>query len=230
MRFQRFFYENKLGMQSSMLIASPSLHNHLKNVFRFKVGDRVILFDNSGYDYISVIESYEKDGVKFSIKESYKNTVLPSREVYLFASVVKRDNFEWIVEKATELGVSHIVPILSARSEKKSLNIDRLKKIIIEASEQSGRAILPVLHEILSLEKALEKYKEIRSIVWHPEERKFVSQDLVSIKGCFVGPEGGWSEEEIKMFNKHNMVVRSLGPQILRAETAVVSTLSLLIF
>lgn len=226
----RFYSQEKLGPKNSKLITRGPLMNQLKNVFRLVKGDKVILFDSSGSDFTAVIEAYEKDAVSLSILETHANTVKPARDIYLFASIIKKDNFEWVVQKATELGVSHIVPIMSERSEKKNLNIERLQKIIIEASEQSGRALLPTLSEILDLESALTKYAHVPSIAWDIQAPKFVSQDLIGVVGAYIGPEGGWSVNELEMFSKHNIKTQSLGPQVLRAETAVVAVLSQLVF
>src|SRR3989344_8576752 len=230
MRKHRIFCEQSLSDKHSAVISSTSLLHQLKHVFRLEIGEQIILFDNSGFDYTAEISRYEKDGVMLTIVSKEKNNVSLNKEIYLFASIIKKNNFEWIVEKATEMGVSHIVPVLSARSQKKNLNIERLRKIAIEASEQSGRAVLPILNEIDSLENALEKYKSLPTIVWHPEAPKFVSEDLEGKNGLFIGPEGGWSGEELEIFGNYSVQVRSLGPQILRSETAVIATLSTLVF
>jgi len=190
----------------------------------------VVLFDNSGYDFSATIKDFGKDGVSFDIAEKTRNNVRPERETYLFASIVKKDNFEWIVEKATELGVSQIIPVLSSRSEKKSINMERLTKVSIEASEQSGRATIPVIHKILDLQKALTDFAHLKSIAWDPAAAKFTSDDVLTINGVYIGPEGGWSPEELEMFRTHGVHLHSLGPQILRAETAVVAVISRLVF
>ncbi len=230
MRTHRFFSQEKLGGTTSTLITCGPLVNQLKNVFRLTKGDEIILFDNSGYDFRAVIGDYEKDSVSLTIIEKNENTVLPTRETYLFASLVKKDTFEWIAQKATELGVSHIIPIVSSRSEKKDLNIERIQKIIIEAAEQSGRGTLPILYEITELDSALTNYAHVKSIAWHTQAVKFVSQDLEGAIGAYIGPEGGWSQEELELFKKHGVHTRSLGPQVLRSETAVIAVISQLVF
>lgn len=234
MRLRRFFVPTPLGTDTGStlftLTSQGPLVNQLKNVFRLGKGDQVVLFDNSGYDYVVAIESYEKDTVSFSKISGTRNTTLPTRETYLFSSIVKKDNFEWISQKATELGVSYIVPIISERSEKKDLNLERIQKIVIEAAEQSGRGTLPILEPIVDLKEALEKYAHIKSLAWHPESPKFVSQDVENAIGAYVGPEGGWSPEELSLFKKHGVHMHSLGPQILRSETAVIAVLSRLVF
>ena len=230
MRLHRFYIREKIGSKTTLTISYPEFINQWKRVFRLTPGNDVILFDNSGFDFFAKIHEYGHGTVTLSIFKSQENTILPSREIYLFASLIKKDNFEWITEKAVELGVSHIIPIISERSEKKNLNIERLEKIIIEASEQSGRGTIPILHEIMDLKSSLINFTHIKSIAWDIDSTKFVSQDIVDSTGAYIGPEGGWSSQEREFFKQHAVKIRSLGPQILRAETAVVAVLSHLVF
>lgn len=230
MKIHRFFTSEKVGENISITLTSESLVNQLRNVFRFSQGDEIIIFDNSGYDYLFTIEGYGKNTVTLKRKEIKENLVKTKKEIYLFASLVKKDNFEWIAQKATELGVSHIVPIMSERSEKKNLNIERIQKIIIEAAEQSGRATIPELHEIIDLKSALENYANIKSIAWDPSSIKFVSQDISDAVGLYIGPEGGWSPAELDLFSQNKISIRSLGPQVLKSETAVVAVISQFVF
>jgi 16S rRNA (uracil1498-N3)-methyltransferase len=230
MKLNRFYTEQKVGENKAISITRDSLVNQLKNVFRLVAGDEILIFDNSGYDFLCEIQSYEKDTVSLSVKEVRQNTVVPIRETYLFVSLVKKDNFEWISEKATELGVSHIVPLISERTEKKDINLDRVKKIIIEAAEQSGRGTLPILYGVTDLKTALTNYGHIKSLAWHTLAPKFVSQDVSESIGAYIGPEGGWSPAEIELFRDHGISTKSLGPQVLRSETAVIAVLSRLVF
>jgi len=230
MKLQRFFNEEKLSGKNSLVITRESLVGQLKKVFRFVKGDEIVLFDNSGFDFNYVIEGYEGDGVSLTLKKVTENIVLPLKVTYLFVSLVKKDNFEWICQKATELGVSHIIPLVSERTEKKDINIERIQKIIIEAAEQSGRGTLPVLCPISDLESALLKYAHIKSIAWHTLAPKFVPRDLEENLGAYIGPEGGWSPAEEEIFKKHGVHARSLGPQVLRSETAVVAVIAKLVF
>ena len=230
MRLNRFFCKETMGTVGTTVITLGGVVNQIRNVFRLTSGDKVILFDGSGKDFVATITGYEKDSVTLVIDEVLNNNVSPKREIYLFASIVKKDTFEWIAQKATELGVTHIVPVLSERSEKKNLNIERLERIIIEAAEQSGRATLPKLHDITTLKDCSITYGEIKSVVWHIDAPKFVSQELAEVQGIYIGPEGGWSEKEIAFFKEKNIDIYSLGPQVLRAETAVIATLSQFVF
>lgn len=129
MKLHRFYIEETVGNANQIRIVSRSVLWQAINVLRVGLNDSVKIFDNSGFDYEIVIVGYDNYTMICDVKKRIVNKVLPKREVYLFASIVKKDKFEWIVEKATELGVTHIIPVISARSEKKDLNIARLKKI-----------------------------------------------------------------------------------------------------
>ena len=254
MRLHRFFSNDPVvptiesGNQNDRndLITRSSATAQWKKVFRFGPGDRVILFDGSGRDFTCEILEYKggngngEGETVLKIIESHENNVKPRCDVSLFAAVVKKDTFEWIAEKATELGVSDIVPVIAERSEKKSLNVERLEKITIEASEQSGRGTVPRIHTVIDLPDALAEITKRKqpAIVFDPSGVKFsqkyfaafdVADDGVSVV-VFIGPEGGWSESELELFRQSGIPVLSLGPQILRAETAVVAALSQFVF
>ena len=242
MRLHRFYVREMINAQVELSIHSAELTNQIRKVFRLKNGDFVILFDGSGFDYECKISGSAKESIDFSVVSSQHSRYMPSRDIYLCAAITKKDTFEWIVEKATELGVTHIVPVLAERSEKKSLNEERLRKIAIEASEQSGRGgvpqILPItkLDEVTGLTAALENTK---SIVFHTEGEMLNKKDVVASDGIsgeaqplyvFIGPEGGWSQAEMDMFHRLDMPVACLGNQVLRAETAVIVALSAVTF
>ncbi len=228
MRLHRFYISQVIGDKKSLDIDSPELVNQVHKVLRLKTGDMLIAFDGSGLDYTCTIADFRGDTMVLSVIEKNKSRFMPAREITLCAAIVKKDTFEWIVEKATELGVSCIVPIVAERSEKKSLNEDRLKKIALEASEQSGRGSVPVIDIIIDLDQALKKFAGQRVAVFHTEGESFNSNST-QVDVAFIGPEGGWSPKEIEMFQQNNFPIYSLGSQVLRAETAVVAALSKLL-
>lgn len=139
MRLHRFYISETVGDKNEITINSTEQVNQIRRVFRLKTGDSIVIFDRSGYDYECRIGSFWKGLLSLIVVSNSRSRYMPSRDIYLCVAVVKKDTFEWIVEKATELGVTDIIPIIAERSEKKSLNGERLKKIAIEASEQSGR-------------------------------------------------------------------------------------------
>jgi 16S rRNA (uracil1498-N3)-methyltransferase len=231
MKLQRFFVPLPIVSNNEPFnVPSAELTNQLNRVLRLHEGDEVVLFDNSGMQYRAAIYSYQNDSVSFTILGREEGDARPQRETWLFVAMVKKDNLEWIVQKATELGVSHIVPLLSARTEKKDFNRERLTKVSIEAAEQSGRATLPEIHDILKLADALSQFRYLKSVAWHPYATKFTHDDLADVQASYIGPEGGWTPEELQLFNDQGIKIYSLGPQVLRAETAVVAVFSQLMF
>jgi 16S rRNA (uracil1498-N3)-methyltransferase len=153
--------------------------------------------------------------------------------------MLKGDHFEMVVEKTTELGINHIVPVISERTIKTGANVERLKKIAIEASEQSGRIDVPVIHEITKLKDAISEYVSRvggEVFVLNEDGIKFdqiktenklkrnssVTNRATGPVAILVGPEGGWSPTEIKHFKDSKFTFISLGKNVLRAETAAV--------
>jgi 16S rRNA (uracil1498-N3)-methyltransferase len=257
MRLHRFYIEEKIGNKKEISLADSELIHQLSHVFRFgpacadRMGDKVILFDGSGLEYEGEILSLNKKEVKFKInplvKTQGKDALSKKNNVCLYLSLIKKANFELAAEKCTEIGVSEIHPIISERSEKKDLNLERLNKIVKEASEQSGRLTLPKIFEITDLEKAVSQAinEGMECVAFHTEstspsigmstsphlmggeEGNVFPPSLVKegARGrlcLFVGPEGGWSEVEINLFKINNFKILSLGQNILRAETAAI--------
>ena len=226
MRLHRFFIGEYIE-DNAISVNDIKLIHQWRNVFRFSLGDKVILFDGSGNEFVAEIKALKKGEALLAILEKKKG-IVPERNVWLFVGIPKKTKFELIVEKATELGVSHIVPVITERGEKKGLPEERLRKILKEASEQSGRATIPSLQGIFSLEDALLKHT-MPLIVCHPSGDRNVSETFSGkeVIGIFIGPEGGFSERELLLFKKHKSKIISLGPQTLRTETAAIAALTL---
>ena len=226
MRLHRFFIDQIIPESGEIIVTDKNLIHQWQKVFRFKAGDRVILFDGSGLDYVSDIVSLQKDGGVLKVVEKKLNENVPKKEIHLFQSIIKKDNFEWVLEKGAELGVSYFHPIISERSEKKNINFERAGKIIKEASEQSGRGSLPSISELVNFEDALNN--NFASVAFHPTGDKLHKDDFENEKvvGIFIGPEGGWSEKELELFKAKRIKILSLGRQILRAETATIAVSS----
>ncbi len=231
MRLHRFYISSPLSPKS-ISISDRELIHQWKKVFRYNVGSQVLVFDGSGEESLCIISHTTSSEATLSVIET---KTLPSihKNIYLCMSVIKKDNFEFVVQKATELGVTHIIPLLADHTEKKKLNEARLKIISIEASEQSGRGDIPTIHPLTTLEALLESGAlPQEKIAFHLEGsslKNTPAQSVASI-ALFIGPEGGWSEEEVTLFKKYNISIVSLGSQVLRAETAAVAAVSVLTF
>lgn len=229
MRLHRFFVPREIGKQKEIVIRDSSLLHQLKNVFRFTVGGQVILLDNTGYEYHSLISSFGYGETTFSIVSKRESKNVPQRELHLFCSLIKKDKFEWMLEKGTELGVTSFIPVLSDRSEKKEFNRERAEKILMESAEQSGRASIPTIRDIVGFEDAIPQ--EFPCFAYDPKGSIFTIEHAQNFSplGAFIGPEGGWTEREIFLFKKNGVKVYSLGNQVLRAETAAIAVSTLLL-
>jgi len=206
---QRFYLNQKIG--NGDLIEMPKdIAHQIYSVMRMRVGDKIILFNGSGFDFVAEIKKMDKSGCTALVSAKNKNNIEPKSRIILFQSIIKKDKLEWVFEKCTEIGISGLVPVLSARSVKKDFNRVRAEKIIREASEQSGRAVLPDLHDVMSFDEAVEfAVKNCKKIFFahiiSPKGPSFGSEVVdnslpeeapLGVLGLFVGPEGGWTDEE----------------------------------
>lgn len=230
MKTHRFFIEQNLENTDDITITNQDVIHQMKDVLRLRAGDPVILLDGMGnmlHGQIKVLMKKESIISKESLKKISK---FPKIKIKLCSSMIKKDKYEWVLQKATELGVTEFQPVLSGRTEKPNLNMDRAVKIIREAAEQSERGDLPIISDIENLEDVLQKC-ETKMIALHLEGESFdVSQykDVENI--CiFIGPEGGWTEKDIELFKGHDVEIVSLGKQVLRAETASIAIAALLL-
>lgn len=226
MRLHRFYTKKEIDLGREISVDEADLVNQIRNVFRMGKKDQVILFNGDGLEYVSEIISLNKKEISFKFLEK-KSSIIQEKKITLFQALIKKDNFELILQKCTEIGVSNFVPVLCERSEKKNFNIERAEKILKEASEQSGRGDIP---KILPLVKFTDlPFDEIPIFTadFGGEETKKIN--FPNKCGILIGPEGGFSEEERKFLKEKKVKFISLGETVLRAETAaiVASTFSL---
>lgn len=227
MRLHRFYTTEGLQKGASITLSHAGLVHQLRSVFRFQSGDSVILFNGDGYDYVSEIVSIGKSEVVLHVTRQGENTWKPITKLTLAVSMIKKDNFEWIVQKATELGVSGIIPLIAERSEKKGWNKERAEKILIEACEQSGRSDVPALGEFTTLSEFLDGEKR-KVVVFHTDGETFEPKEKTGESiVALIGPEGGWSEKEIALFHNIGCSIVKLPTPILRAETAAIAVTAL---
>ncbi|HWZ34370.1 MAG TPA: RsmE family RNA methyltransferase [Bryobacteraceae bacterium] len=200
---------------------------HLTRVLRVEAGQRYEISDNRNV-YLAEIETARKEHVVFRTLEKLESPV-PGLRLILCVALFKFDRFEWMIEKATELGVSEIVPVETTRSEHgleraAHKRVERWRRIALEASQQSRRAFLPVIAEPHSLRDALA-IDATRRLVLDEACSGSIPIPLADSIALLVGPEGGWTDEERALFGSWTPV--SLGPLILRAETAAITALAI---
>ncbi|HTW65568.1 MAG TPA: RsmE family RNA methyltransferase [Bryobacteraceae bacterium] len=215
-------------------ISGPDAH-HLTRVLRVEAGQRFEISDNHNV-YLAEVESARKDFVSFSIQERLESSD-PLIRTTLLASLIRFERFEWIIEKATELGVEQIVPIEAERTEKglrsaAEKRVVRWSRIAREASEQSRRARLPEIGAAMGLADALKIEAGYRYLLEEAEAPDMLSA-LPSAKrrgdrvALLLGPEGGWTDRERELIASAGWCAVSLGPEILRAETAAIAALAI---
>ncbi len=222
MRLHRFITDCDLAQSLVTITDAATLHQWQK-VLRLKTGDRVILCDGKSMECEATIESLEAKHGRLTLENVHDVLTEPARHVTLYCSVLKRENFEWVVQKCTELGVKEIVPIIAERTVKTGLKMERLRVIAKEAAEQSGRGIIPEISEPMDFDVALkEAKKNALNIFFHTATEKNKAQGTMNTIGLWIGPEGGWSEKEVQLAQEHDFQMSSLGKLVLRAETAAV--------
>lgn len=206
--------------QERCWIQDKDLTKQILKVLRFRVGDEISLYDGE-IEVLYKITEIKPDEIALH-KVTNLEVKKPWKHVLLAWSLLKKDNNDWVLQKATELGVTHFAPLITERSEKTGFNIERANKIVIEASEQCGRVDIPLIDEVRDLRSFIGTYKNEYSL-YYCDERSSAKVDSNEEKsGVIIGPEGGWSESEINMFNNENIGSLSLGQLTLRAETAAV--------
>jgi len=245
MRLHRFYINQNIVAGKEIRIEDSELLNQWGRVFRLEAGDEVILFNDSDYEFTAKFSLLSKKEAVLDILDSKKAVEEVLKELHIFQSIIKKDNFELIVQKCTEIGASAFHPIISERSEKKNLNMERLLKIAKEASEQSGKVKLPKISEPEKLEKSIENFdgelftldfdgepfSSLRGVcdeANHPLDCH-APLAMTGKIGILIGPEGGWSDKEREFFKQKGIKNISLGNQVLRAETAAIAIASLIL-
>ncbi len=218
-KLHRFFLQ-ELPTQETFSITEPRLLHQLSKVLRYTPGEELIIFSEGSDDIVIRILAIQKKEIEVHKERTLPAVPTSSRNIIAAVSIIKRDLFELVVQKLTELGVREIVPILADRTVKLSINMDRLSIISREATEQSGQNTLVHIHEPMTLATCLTTFP-YQSIVFDPRESTSVVA-LTEQVVMYIGPEGGWSPEDIAQLCAHGAQFRTLGSTILRTETAAI--------
>ncbi len=226
MRLHRFI-GNFDFTKKPLRVEDKELAHQLKNVFRMKPGGQVMLVNNTLQEAVAEIKTLGRDSVEFEVMATTENKKEPGIETTLFCAVIKKEHFELVVQKATEAGVTEIVPIVTKHTVKLSLRKDRLEKIAKEAAEQSGRGIIPAIGDVITFEQALRHAKDYQANLFFEPGAPLFSQERLRNSGAtrasiFIGPEGGWDDAEIETARLHDLKVIGLGGLTLRSETAAI--------
>lgn len=223
------FYGSKLGNQ---IILTDREYFHCVKVTRHKAGYSLICCTGDGYDYYCVIGEIKGEIVYCDIEKVVKNDSETKGKIILCQALCKE--FDFVAQKAVELGVTDIVPYVSERTNIKKYSKERTESIILDASKQCGRAVLPCAYDLKNFNDILDEYKDCDNKVFCYElERESSIKSAVTnpdgITVLFVGSEGGFSEEEVSKATALGYKVVTLGRRILRVETAAISAITLLL-
>ena len=233
MRQIRLYTDQALQPGQALNLASGPAH-HLVKVLRARAGDKVTLFDGSGMDYPCTILTIDRNRVSLSVGKGAPGTQGSPLNCHLGLCLSKGDRFDWAVQKATELGVQAITPLFSERVEVKLPQErvpNRLRhwgQIVASACEQSGRSLLPKIHEPLQLNVWVARQAaDFKAVLHHHEAGGLPDRRPDSI-ALLVGPEGGLGPEDMKSAKSAGFQNLNLGPRVLRTETAPLVALSVL--
>ena len=230
----RLFYPKELknGIISSL---SENQSHYIKNVMRLKPGDLISLFNSSNGEWDVSILKHGKDLTEFKVEKLSRPHGMKENNLWLAFSPIKKISQDIMIQKTTELGILKFVPLLCERSIVREINIDRSKKIIIEASEQSNRISVPEILKLQPLEHFIKNFPENGQIIFCDINCKTSNIEKIALKEnpvcILIGPEGDFSENERKLIIDHKKTIStSIAKNILKSETAAIAASTILSF
>jgi 16S rRNA (uracil1498-N3)-methyltransferase len=240
----RFFVPPETLNQDSVFITGP-LAQQMHTVLRLRPGEQVVLLDNSGWEYAVVLTEVAVRHVRGQVRGRSVRSNEPRTKITLYQSVLKGNRFEWALQKGTELGISEFVPIIASRCILQNLadaeaKFPRWQRVILEAAEQCGRAKFPALLPALMFSAACEragKGQGLALLPWEGETTFSLKWMLRPPSGerpfsvsLFIGPEGGFTAEEVALAADYGVRAVTLGPRVLRAETAGIAAAAAILY
>lgn len=232
----RRFYVDKGDIRDGFVTVKGDEYIHMTKILRHKVGYKIIVNNNfDGFDYYAVISDIGKESARAEIVDTVINDTVSNVDVTLLQALPKGDKSDFIAQKATELGVKKIVFFLSEFTAEKKINIDRIKRITLEACKQCGRAFVPEVEFVNTIaELLIERYDKVIFMNEHERKMSFsdlsFSNDKEKKVALIVGSEGGFSNREVNEICDKGAISVSLGKRILRAETASVASMSIVMY
>lgn len=222
----RLFVAGPLSIEATVVLDGPQAH-YLSRVMRIQPGDAVILCDDFSGEWAAEAVEAGKREITLRCKQRLREREeVP--DFILCAALLKKDRFDLILEKATELGVRIIQPVLTRRCVADKLNPERARAAVIEAAEQCARTALPLIEQPMTLDRLLSQWNQDRTLFFadetggEPAATAFARHEAPA--GLLIGPEGGFTDEERESVRKHPQARPvSLGPRILRGETAAIA-------
>lgn len=229
---KRFYSEH---IQDAILFLEKEEALHCTKVLRCKEGDKVEVLNGQGKLYEGIISAISKQEVQISISGILKAAAENTNKLSIAIALTKNPaRLEWFIEKATEIGIAHIFPIVTERTEKQSIKLERLQHICISAAKQSGQLFFPIVHDLKPLQAAYAGFEALKFshyYISHCEDERKPLKDVYTKNETallLIGPEGDFTKAEIQTALNNNYIPVSLGNSILRVETAGVVACSIL--
>lgn len=217
--------------------------HHITNVIRLEIGEKVVLCDGQGYDYLAEIKKADKQRVELAILEKHSSSSEPAVRVTLYQGLPKASKMELVIQKCVELGAYAFIPVSTERAVVKLSDsdgrkkADRWQKIAEEAAKQSGRGIIPRVSEPVAFDKAVASSDhDLKLMLWEDERANSLRSVLTGIPGkpgsvaVMIGPEGGISAKEAGLAKEYGWIPVSVGPRILRTETAGMAAIAAIMY
>lgn len=227
---RRIYIPNQLSVNKMLNIESGPILNRFKNVLRLKAGDRVRIFNQNDGEYLATLDKINNKLANFTIGKLLANPG-KHQKITLLIPIIKPDRLKWLVEKATELGVSEFIFYKPSRAQSWKANIEKIHQYIIGACEQSERIDIPEIETCSDIQKYISQSKQQILLCNENEKEQYIfnachykpSEGI----NLMFGPEGGFSSEEMTLYTKHkNVSSVHLGKNVLRVETAVIFALA----
>jgi 16S rRNA (uracil1498-N3)-methyltransferase len=226
----RFFLPGSCITRDTISVTGELVHR-LRNVLRLKKGDHIVVLDDTGWEYDVELSTISRERIEGQVTGKALAAGEPRTRIILYQALLKGSSFELVLQMCTEIGVAGFVPVISERCvarEPAGSRITRWEDIILEAAQQSRRGRLPVLHNVVRFREACDSPEGISFLPWEDEHDKSVRDVLSGILSgegvpeinVFIGPEGGFSGDEVEYARSRGITPVSLGGRILKAETA----------
>ena len=227
----RLYFSGKIKSELVSHLTKEQTH-YVKDVMRLQIGGNLSVFNSLG-EWNAVVASYEKDGARIKVLEKIKDQE-NENNIWLAFSPIKQNSLNFIIQKGTELGIQKFLPILCERSMVKEINVDRIKKIIVEASEQSNRISVPEIRKIETLKFFLSQFPKDGCLIFcdinsnKNNLKNILSKKIQGPVCILIGPEGDFSESERKLLTSLRQTNSiTLAKNILRAETAALAAITI---
>ena len=234
MRISRFFCP-ELNPNNKTFALPETAHRHAVQVLRLKKGAKIRVFDGRGLEYLAILESVAKRESTVVLGEKVENQNESPLNVTLIQGISRGERMDYALQKAVELGVNKVIPVVTERCNVQLSNgraekrLSHWRGVMISACEQSGLSVLTELTDVISIEEDVSNSKSSKCLVLDPLAKQgFSALEKEQDVSLLIGPEGGLSEQEIQMLTEQNFQAVNFGPRILRTETAAVAAIAVM--